>query len=592
MSLSVPARRVASVAAILVAATLLRSLWLTADPPTQHPVGVVWHDEGAWAHNARNRALFGVWRTDEWNPVFVAPVFVALEYGAFRVAGVGTWQARVVPVASGLAALALLMAGLRALGGWRVALVGGWLLATDFTWVMWNRAALMESTMTALIVVAWAACALAARRPVWGLVAGVATMLAFFTKASAAFFAAALVADALATLAVAHLPRLRERLGVAPPSLEVVRGARFALAGLAVAGGAIVVFFVWPHWSEYQFYNWQMSVERKPSYDLVSLKHRASWLPIVQDFFMRMWLVLAAAAIATAGLLARWRDARPAERLLVLWVFLGLLELTVHDAGNERRYVMFIPALIALAALIVGSGARFLPEGLATAGWRSRLAGLPFVLALGYLVIGSGVRLAFLDDVQAGVGQFKGAVRVSAAATVLGAIVLLIFWSRIVGWLQARRVSAGVAVALVAASVAWNLGQYARWAAARTELNYQASAAVGRLLPPGTLVHGKLANGLSLENQIRPIFVGRGFGNYDDRFDRNDVRYILTYDLPWEGYESQPGLIAEILGRYPNRRTIATFEVDETPGVDRAALIDKRPGAPAAAASGPQRARD
>ena len=48
-------------------------------------VGVVWHDEGAWVHNARNRALWGVWRTDDWNPMYIAPVFTGLEYGAFRV---------------------------------------------------------------------------------------------------------------------------------------------------------------------------------------------------------------------------------------------------------------------------------------------------------------------------------------------------------------------------------------------------------------------------------------------------------------------------------------------------------------------------
>ena len=29
-----------------------------------------------------------------------------------------------------------------------------------------------------------------------------------------------------------------------------------------------------------------------------------------------------------------------------------------------------------------------------------------------------------------------------------------------------------------------------------------------------------------------PIFIGHGFGNYDDRLQRDDVRYILTYDLP------------------------------------------------------------
>ena len=42
-------------------------------------------------------------------------------------------------------------------------------------------------------------------------------------------------------------------------------------------------------------------------------------------------------------------------------------------------------------------------------------------------------------------------------------------------------------------------------------------------------MHGKLANGLALENQIRPVFVGRGFGNYADRADRPDIEYVLTY---------------------------------------------------------------
>ena len=84
--------------------------------------------------------------------------------------GVGTWQARTVPVASGLAAVVLLMMGLSARGrppgGARSAAL---LLATEYTWVMWNRAALMESTMTAFMVAAWAAYALAARTSGVGL---------------------------------------------------------------------------------------------------------------------------------------------------------------------------------------------------------------------------------------------------------------------------------------------------------------------------------------------------------------------------------------------------------------------------------------
>src|SRR5512139_224780 len=141
-----PRRVLAGLVLALAVAAVLRGAWLTADPPTHATVGIVWHDEGPWVHNARNKALWGVWRTDEWNPVFIAPVFTALEYGAFRAFGVGTWQARTVPLASGLLAIVLLAAGLAAVAGHRAALIGGCLLATNYVFVMWNRAALMEST--------------------------------------------------------------------------------------------------------------------------------------------------------------------------------------------------------------------------------------------------------------------------------------------------------------------------------------------------------------------------------------------------------------------------------------------------------------
>jgi hypothetical protein len=572
---------------ILLVGGTLRTLWLRADPPTTS-VGIVWHDEGPWTHNARNRALWGVWRTDSWNPVFIAPVFTALEYGAFEAFGVGTWQARTVPVASGLVALVLLMAGLSALAGRRVAIMGGVLLATEYTWVMWNRAALMESTMTAFIVAAWAAYAIAARRPAWGFVAGVAAVLAWFTKAAAAFFVAAIVLEAIVTFASARWAPVRGRLGLAAPSAQESRAAWLTIVGLAAAGGAIAVAFVWPHWTEYWFYNVQMSVERKPSYDIRSLIDRATWIGVAQDIFTRMWPLLAAAALAIAGVFARWRDARPAERLLVLWVLLGLLELTVHDSGTERRYVMFVPAIVALASLWLGSGAAWLSPRAAVAPWSSRLLSLPILLALAYVAIGSALRP--LLNAPGALQPYALTVRVSAALAVLAGLALLLWWSAVVRWCSARPVPPGAATVLVGLVVVWNLGQYARWISHRGELNYRASIALGQLLPSGTLVQGKLANGLALENRIKPVFVGRGFGNYADRFDRDDVRYILTYDLPWIGYESQPGLIQEILDRYPNRERIATFDVDETPNRDRAVLIDKHPGVPGAA--GPNRARD
>jgi 4-amino-4-deoxy-L-arabinose transferase-like glycosyltransferase len=564
---------IVGLAAALLVGLALRAAWLTADPPndTHGGVGVVWHDEGAWVHNARNRALWGVWRTDNWNPVFIAPVFTELESIAFRALGVGTWQARTVPAASGLIAVIALAAGLLELRSRRAALIGAWLLAANYVFVMWNRAALMESTMTMWIVVAWAAYARSARRPMWAVVAGAAVVCAWFTKASAAFFVAAMGVDIAFTLWRAR----RDRAAGDPGQ---VRAAWLTLAGMAIAGVAMLAVFVLPHWREYQFYNWQMSVTRKPVYTLAAFVSNASWLPIVSDLFTRLWLALAGGSLGALLVLGSWWDAKPAARVLVLWFAIGLLELVVHASGEERYYVPLIPALVALAAMWMDTNGHRAPEKEASSSL-ARWIAAPLVLLLAYLVVGSVVRLGFPP--QPGLHPYHLAVRVSAAlAAVIGAG-LIWRWSALTRWLAGARLPPYLMAALVIIAVGWNVIEYAQWARQRLYLNYWASQEIGGLLAPGTLVHGKLANGLSLENRIRPIFIGTHFGNYDDRFERGDARYILTYQSPRLGYESGPEgrLIQDLLDHYPGHRLLATFNVDETGGPDRAALFDKFPAA-------------
>src|SRR5687767_15335185 len=111
--------------AIVLLAMVLRGLFPAADPPWRSTVGVVWHDEGAWVHNARNKALFGEWRQDEWNPMFIAPVFTGLEYLSFSAFGVGVRQARLVSELAGVASVILLALGVRRLGGNLAGLIAG-----------------------------------------------------------------------------------------------------------------------------------------------------------------------------------------------------------------------------------------------------------------------------------------------------------------------------------------------------------------------------------------------------------------------------------------------------------------------------------
>jgi 4-amino-4-deoxy-L-arabinose transferase-like glycosyltransferase len=544
---------------ILAVAALMRGLYPAADPPWNPSVGIVWHDEGPWVHNARNKAMFGEWSLDQWNPMYITPVFTGLQYVAFRALGVGVRQARIVPQALGLLSVWLLALGIARLAGRRAGLIAAALAGTNYFYTMWNRAALMEGPMVAFMVASWYCYVRADEEPRWGFAAAACALLAFFTKASAAFFVVALGLDAL----VSVLPSR-----AASASSRNVRAGTWTIAGLVVCGTAALVLFVLPNWTSYRFYNWQMSVTRKPSYDVKSLIDRVSWFPL-QDAFTRTWFVLALAAAYAGGLLARWRELKAGERLLLLWVLFGAAELILHDASNERRFVFFIPALAALASLALGQ-LQILPSALEAMPRRRALLALPIVLYGAYVVFASIVRMAFLREISPN-------VRIAGALALVFVGVLYATWPRLPRALGARITARGAIVLAVLLS-AGNVLQYAQWAVGRSYKNYEASRAVGNLLPPGTLVQGKLANGLALDNRIRPIFIGREFGNYDDRKTRNDVRYILTYTAPSLGYESQAHnpVIQDVIDAYPNHRIIATFDVAETAtGHDRAALIDK-----------------
>jgi 4-amino-4-deoxy-L-arabinose transferase-like glycosyltransferase len=549
----VTSRRFAvALAGIVLIAIGLRAIFPAADPPWRTTVGVVWHDEGAWVHNARNKALFGQWRFDEWNPVFIAPVFTALEYASFAAFGVGVRQARLVCEAAGVLSVLLLALGVRRIAGETAGLIAGALLATNYVYVMYDRAAIMEALMAAFIVASWYCSARAEREPPWGAAAGLMATLAFFTKAAAAFYLGALALVAL----VALLSREDRR-----------RAAAWTLAGLAISFAAVLILFVLPHWTDYRFYNWQMSVTRKPSYDLKSLMDRVTWFPVLHDTFTRMWAVLCVAIAGAWGVALRWRRATDGERLLLLWVAAGTLEMLVHDVGNERRFVFLIPAAIALASMVLADG-RVLPENAAAIPRARVLLAAPLLLYSAYVICGPIARLPFLYEV-------KLPVRTAAAGAVFLTAALIALWPRVRHRLTRRTVGAAFAFGLTAFLMGGDLVQFAQWASGRTYRNYAASIALGRVLPPGTLVQGKLANGLSLENRIRPLFIGHEFGNYADRFRREDVRYILTYTAPEIGYEGSQ--IVDVLGAYPGWRVIMTFEVAETPGGhDTAALIEKR----------------
>lgn len=543
-------------AGLALLALAVRAAFPLADPPWHEPIGITWHDEGVWAHNARNKALFGEWRIDEWNPMFVSPVFTGLEFLSFSVFGVGLWQARLVSIAAGVTTAIALAGGLRAVSP-SAALAGGTLLALNYTWVMYSRVALLEATMIAAMVAAWACYARADRHWRWGALAALLGLVAFFTKASAAFFLIALGIDACWMWWRASDPRGR-------------RGAGATLVVLAAGTVLSVLIFVGPNWSEYSFYNLYVYGSRRSAMGVTQIVDRASWLPVIHGFFSRQWLLTLAALAGLAAAAARYRTASAGERLLALWFLLGTFELVLHDLGNERRYVFLIPSMAGLAAMLIAGHRRVVPQ-IAGSWSRRELARWTLLLAAGaYVLVGALTRTAFMPDIGA-------SVRSAAAMAAVIVATLVAAWPRLRSRAAAVSWSPRLAVAFVLLVVAGDVAQYARWAGARSYYNYDASVAIGRVLAPGTLVQGKLANGLALDNGIRPLFIGPGFGNYADRFERPDAAWILTYSRPRLGFEG--AVVREVLERLPGWQVHARFPVAETRAApDEAVLIRKPAG--------------
>jgi 4-amino-4-deoxy-L-arabinose transferase-like glycosyltransferase len=509
--------------------------------------------------------------------MYITPVLTGLEYVSFRALGVGLRQARLVPELLGVVSVLLIGLGVARIANRRAGAFAAALLATNFVYTMYDRAATIEATMVALLVVAWYGYARAGDSPRWGLLAGFAAILAYFTKASAAFFVAALAIDAFLSLVSPG-----QEGGPRSTAAGRRRAAIYVCVGLAAAGLIALALFVVPHWQEYRFYNWQISVTRKPSYTLRAFADRASQLPLAADFFSRMWLVLVVGLTAAVARLAAWRKLVPPERLLLLWVGFGIAELVAHDV-QERRLLFLVPPLVALAAIVLGRDRRLVPPAVGLLRRPRALLAAPLVLYVFYMACAALAHVPFLAQAPAGQHPAPIVRGASTVALILG-MLLYATWRRASHWLARQEWTVTMSLLVVALALAGDLAQFAQWAAGRSYNNYEAMLLVGRSLPPGTLVHGKLANGLALESAIRPVFVGRGFGNYDDRARRDDIRYVLTYVSPFLGYEggrdsSGRPIILGVLDAYPRWRILRTFPVSESDGGhDAAALIDKMPG--------------
>jgi len=166
----------------------LKSGHISADPPTQLSwSGGLFGDEGAHAHNARNKVLFGKWITDDWNPMFYNPFLTLSEYCSFLLWGPGLVQVRLVTVFFTFLGLVLFYFALTKVDS-EVALGATFLLGINYIYLMYTRLGLTDSFMSAALLIAFFFWQKGIEKNKVLFLAGMITFAAYVCKGSAIYF--------------------------------------------------------------------------------------------------------------------------------------------------------------------------------------------------------------------------------------------------------------------------------------------------------------------------------------------------------------------------------------------------------------------
>jgi 4-amino-4-deoxy-L-arabinose transferase-like glycosyltransferase len=516
----IPWGEIARLAVLALVVILPRVLFLDADPPRDFHIHFI-TDEGWWAHNARQQALFGHWIMDDHNsPLWSTPVYSFLLWLVYQVLGVGLYQTRLLSGLAGVATCFAVYGFVRHEATPRAAFVSALVLGAGYFMLSNNRVAFTESLQLAFMVIAILAALRSRAAPGWGAVSAVGLLLAMLTKPSAA--AAVLVIAALYAVLLVD-SRKRPAEFVTRWRASLVFGAT-ALLGAA----AIAVSFVLPNWSavaaEFHSNTLQAIDSRltvidriRPFLWLGYRDEQGAPKMIVGLFAQETALVVSVALLALARLLGRER--RPLgelERCCWWWIAVTFAFFPIQTYQPDRRYLLLVPPLAILLGLAVGgAGVALSSSALSAAAepaarrrawrWLAAWAVAGFVVGL-YLRTWA---LPLLTDATAGIkfgiepgfAQAVLLVPIWAASFLLAGLALLA-WAR---WEVLRRTTIPAALLLGAVLVEDVARDAAYWSHLRFSLR-DASREIGRLAESLPLdrraVVGNTADTMALETGL------------------------------------------------------------------------------------------
>ncbi len=519
---------------LFLAVCLIRLVHISADPPVNLSwSGGLFFDEGALAHNARNKVLFGEWKTDEWNDFYYSPILTYIKWGVFSLFGVGMPQLRIVPIVFSWLTLAVLYVTLRAALGRMSAMLALLLLGGNYIFMMYNRIGLTE---TPLLLCIAGTCYFwqkglqerDRRRSAWlMLLAGVCCFLVYIFKVLLVYFLPVPFAALLLLVFLADNSAERKRL--------------LRLTGY-LAGGLLLTVLLW------------LAVFYYPNYDSIhqagdfvktlSLPHspRAFFRNIARNPFFTIFaktpvtLIMAWLYLLYLAYLLVYQRSRipPVDLFFALWFCAHFLFFLGFSYRPTRYYVPIIPPMTVLAArsllLLATSKTVSFPYRINTLFW-----------AVGWL-FGWLTWVYILIPVyyHSPLASRLSLPRLSSGYSfVLGAILSLMCIDLLAAWARKQRgfsfripdtprwiVIAGLLVIFFTV----NGRHYARWAAHPQYVVRNISQELGHVLDNAYLA-GLATPMLCIENSHHALYAWKNFFNDEHLFQKFPVTHLFLTEF-------------------------------------------------------------
>ncbi len=535
---------------------------LTADPPTNLSwSGGYYGDEAGYAHNARNKVLFGKWMLDEYNPVYVNPILTFFDYLSFRIFAPSIFSLRLVALFWGVLGIFFIFFILKygCDASW-MPWAGLLLLETNDFFLMYTRLSLSDTMLTNWMLFSVFLWTLGLKKRFFMFFAGLSSMVVMSCKPTAVYFSFVLF--------LASLFHFTKEVQASAPGVSVERRPIVKEIFLRISPfvvGVLTGGFLWlglyflPHHAEFAKMSsgWSLLSLPKSLREFLS-REFGSYAPIVFKHFARFpySFLLAWCYLPVSGyrILKKDRHVRSLEFLALFWFLLGYISLSGFRYRPPRYYLSLVPPVMILAL--------FSMEALLNASWNSLKRNKMFVLGyIGWVILTFHLakKYILLDSSYIFISGFV------VSGIILGG--MKIFHGKISSEKRLfRKAGLYIAVLIFSLSLTHNLFLYMKWAKRPSYQVLTASREVGKMVKNGIIV-GLWAPMICMENRNRALCVASHWFNDKEPYKT----YHFTHVFLWRGnHDAELSLIRRPLGRNfikEHLKPVAKFKIKGAWGI-------------------------